>query len=299
MVQCSECSGSAVIVTESSYCKEHFVSYFEGKVAATIERFNLISPDDRIIVASSGGKDSTTILYLLNKFYGNVEALAIDEGIPGYRSATLEDLKEFTTKHSIPLHIYSYKDQFGFSLSDALKIRKDVSACYMCGSLRRYLLNQKARSFTKVATGHNLDDEAQSIMMNLVKAQTDLLSRLGPESGNIKDDLFVPRIKPLYLCSEKEIATYALIMGFAPRFTQCPNAKASFRAKIRDVLNEIELQSRGSKRRLVERFLSYLPELKSRVSDVSLSYCSNCREPSSQPICKTCSIVDSISTVNL
>lgn len=294
MVKCDKCSESAVIATDKTYCKNHFNDYFEKKVTDTIEKYKLIQPGDKIIVASSGGKDSTTVLHLLQKYYGNVEALAIDEGIPGYRSITLQGLEKFTTENKIPLHIHSYKEEFGFSLTEALKLRTDLSACYVCGVLRRYLLNTKARGFTKIATGHNLDDEAQSIMMNLVKAQTQLLSRLGPVSGNVQDDKFVPRIKPLYFVTEKEVAVYSFINNLAPRYTQCPNAKRSFRAKIRDVLNTYEATHRGAKKNLINNFIEKLPNLKSTHENDVMSHCLNCGEPSAKEICKACYLVQSI-----
>jgi len=287
-----------VIDTVKPYCKEHFIAYFENKVKSTIEKFKLLDDEDKIIVASSGGKDSTTVLYLLKRLYGKVEALAIDEGIPGYRIITLEDLEKFCKENSIPLRIYSYKEEFGFSLSEALKIRKDLSPCYMCGILRRYLLNSKARAFTKIATGHNLDDEAQSVMMNLTKNQMSLLSRLGPITGNVVDKNFVPRIKPLYMCTEKEVATYAMLQGFATRFTQCPHSFDSFRAFIRDTLNDYEVKHRGSKVNLINNFLKIVPNLKANQT-LELNHCNACGEPSSREICKKCELVESINSVTI
>ncbi len=294
MAKCGKCTAKAAIISEKPFCKDHFVEYFENKVVETIKRFNLIWENDKIIVGSSGGKDSTALLHILKKYYGKVEALAIDEGIPGYRNITLEDLKIFCGSNNIPLHIHSYREQFGFTLAEALKTRKDVKPCNMCGVLRRYLLNSKASGFNKIATGHNLDDEAQSIMMNIMKAQTPLLSRLGPITGNLKDDGFVPRIKPLYLCSEKEVATYAVIKQFGIKFTQCPHSFKSFRAYVRDKLNEYEAANKGAKLRLVNNFLQMLPELKKGQQDKTLNHCTKCGEPSSKQVCNACLVVESI-----
>lgn len=292
MAKCNVCSGKAVIISDKPLCKTHFTESFEKKVLDTVERFNLINHGDRIIVASSGGKDSTTVLYVLKKYFGKVEALAIDEGIPGYRSVTLEDLERFCNANDIPLSTYSYKEEFGFSLSEALRMRKDLSPCHICGVLRRHLLNVKARNFEKIATGHNLDDEAQSIMMNLVKAQIPLLSRLGPSSS--AESGFVPRIKPLYFCTEKEVASYAFIMGFGPRFRQCPHSRDSFRAMIRDELNLYEADHRGAKRNLVNNFLAILPRLRTPGTSAELKSCTRCGEPCSRETCRACILVNSI-----
>lgn len=295
MAKCSKCKGRAAIKTDKPLCKKHFIQHFENKVLRTIKKYKLISSKDRIIVGSSGGKDSTTTLYLLNKWFGNVTALAIDEGIPGYRNITLEGLKKFCTQNSIPLKIYTYKHEFGFTLSEAIKAGKELSPCNICGILRRKLLNTKARGYTKIATGHNMDDEAQSILMNLMKAQLTLLSRLGPMTGNISDAKFVPRIKPLYLCTEKEVLAYSLVKGFAPRFAQCPHSHNSFRAFIRDALNEYEACHKGAKKRLVTNFLKILPKLKQQPKG-KLSHCTSCGEPSSKETCKACTTIQIIKT---
>lgn len=297
MVKCSGCSEDAVINVTSPYCKGHFIKYFEAKVAETIKGYKLISKNDKTIIACSGGKDSTTVLYLLNKWFGNVTALAIDEGIPGYRNVTLEDLRNFCSRNRIPLKVVSYKDAFGFSLHEALRKVK-VLPCNICGTLRRHLLNTGARGFTKIATGHNLDDEAQSIMMNFFKGNFEIAARLGPLTGIASDSKFTPRVKPLYFCHEKEVAAYAFLMNFGIRFNECPHSRVSFRAAVRDFLNRLEQQKPGSKQNVVENFLKLLPLLKKKHSGSAvMRHCESCGEPSSNEVCKACSYVASLRSV--
>ncbi len=296
MVNCirSKCRENAVVNVTKPYCKGHFIPYFESKVAATIKEYGLVRMNDRIIVACSGGKDSTTVLYLLNKWFGNVTALAIDEGIPGYRNITLEDLRSFCSRNSIPLKTVSYKEAFGFTLHEALR-KVTVLPCNVCGTLRRYLLNTSARGFTKIATGHNLDDEAQSVMMNLFKGNLGIAARLGPVAGVIADAKFVPRVKPLYFCHEKEVAAYAFLQDFGIRFNECPHSRISFRAAVRDFINSLELQQPGAKQNIVENFLRILPKLKEGPAKAArMSYCSSCGEPSSNKLCKACGYVISL-----
>lgn len=294
MVKCSFCGSNAVYMSDKGYCDKHFVKYFENKVKSTIKKYKLFRENDKIIVACSGGKDSTTVLYLLNKLF-KVEAIAIDEGIKGYRKHTLIDLKQFCKQHEIPLHIYSFKQEFGFNLD---KIKDENRICMHCGVLRRYLLNKKSRGFDKLTTGHNLDDEAQSILMNLFKTNIGSLVRLGPISGVVKDPKFVPRVKPLYLCTEKETFIYSRLMQFDINYAECPYAITSFRAGVRDALNDYEQSNPGSKANLVENFLSLIPRLKKEYakSKRTFGYCKLCGEPSTLNICNACYLVKNIKT---
>lgn len=293
-IHCSYCkSNSVYIENNKKYCEKHFIVNFENKVKSIIKTHNLFNKDDKIVVACSGGKDSTATLYILRKLYKNVEAIAIDEGIKGYREKTLVDLKKYCTDNSVKLHVYSFKKEFGFNLD---KIMNQKRICMHCGVLRRYLLNKKSRGFDKLATGHNLDDEAQSILMNIYKTNMVSLVRMGPVSGVVKDSKFVPRVKPLYLCSEKETFVYAHLKQFGVRYTECPYASTSFRAVVRNNLNMYEQKKPGSKRQLVENFLKLFPKIKLQYSrDAgSIGYCRECGEPSTTKVCSACSIVKSI-----
>ena len=292
-MKCTTCNERAVF-SNPKLCKNHFTSYFEGKVKDAIRRFRLFSRKDRVAVAASGGKDSTVLLHLLRKLGYNVEALAIDEGIKGYRDKTLEILRKFCNGHEtgkIRLRIYSYKKEFGAEL-DKMLTRMNYIPCSICGTFRRYLLNKMSRGYDKLATGHNLDDEAQSIMMNYLKNNLSITARLGPSSGIARDKKFVNRVKPLYFCSEKEVMAYSFLHGLQSDYSECPHAPESFRAKVRDALNEYERARPGTKKMIVERFVEQLPMLKQHFRKIEkkrgLAECENCGEPSHSRICKAC-----------
>ena len=275
-------------------CKNHFIDYFEGKVFKTIRQFDLIGKEENLGVALSGGKDSSTLLYILNKLSKQnpkikLNAIAIDEGIAGYRDKTLEKAKEFCGKNNINLNIFSYKEEFGLTLDEMLKILK-VKPCTICGIFRRYLLNKKSRELklTKLATGHNLDDECQSILMNQMRNDIAASARLGPKTGVIQNEKFVQRIKPLYLCTEKEVTTYAFINGLLDDFAECPNAVHSFRANVRDILNSMEQKFPGTKYSIVNSFLQILPLLKQQFMYEAIKVCIKCNEPSANDACNAC-----------
>ena len=322
---CSQCEKAAVYVLQNGkkLCKRCFTRYYEKKVFETIRKFGLINKDDKIAIACSGGKDSTSLLYLINKFTSErnmtkPEALAIDEGIHGYRNKTLEELKEFCSKFDINLHIFSFKEEFGFSLQEALvkasRKKLGINSCYICGIFRKYLINKKARElgFTKLATGHNLDDEAQTILINQIKGNVALSAKLGPRTGLIEGNGkngngFVQRVKPLYMCTEKENMIYSVVNGIAPGFVECP-LQQSYRFEVRDWLNNFEAKHPGAKRAIVNSFLELLPLLKERYKNEFLNgfenekgnvkrktiasiACKKCGEPSNREICKACELV--------
>ncbi len=275
-------------------CKGHFIDYFEGKVFRTIRQFNLLEKEENLGVALSGGKDSLSVLHILRKLSQEnpkirLNAIAIDEGIEGYREKTLAKAAEFCEKNSIKLHIFSYKEEFGLTLDEMLKILK-VKPCTICGIFRRYLLNKKSKELklTKLATGHNLDDECQSIMMNQFKNNIQASARLGPMVGIADNKDFVQRVKPLYLCTEKEVTAFAFVNGLLDTFTECPNAVQSYRAQVRDMLNEMEQKFPGTKYSIVNSFLQTLPFLKQQFKDDAIMICSRCNEPSANEICNAC-----------
>ncbi|MBI2647524.1 TIGR00269 family protein [Candidatus Woesearchaeota archaeon] len=290
------CTEKPIIVLSGGekLCKQHFIDYFESKVFKTIRQFDLIGKKENLGVALSGGKDSLTVLHVLNKLSQQntkikINAIAIDEGIANYRDKTLHNANRFCFKNKIDLHIYSYKEEFGLTLDEILKIL-NVKPCTICGIFRRYLLNKKSRGLklTKLATGHNLDDECQSILMNQFKNNVEASARLGPKVGIIHNNKFVQRIKPLYLCTEKEVTTYAFVNGLLDNFTECPNVRYSFRAEVRDMLNDFEQKFPGTKYSIVNSFLQILPILKQQYKDAIIMICTKCNEPSSNEICNAC-----------
>ena len=275
-------------------CKSHFTDYFEGKVFKTIRQFELLGKEENLGVALSGGKDSLTVLHILNKFSKQnqkikISAIAIDEGIHGYRDKTLEKAKDFCQKNGIGLHVFSYKEEFGLKLDEMLNIL-EVKPCTICGIFRRYLLNKKSRELklTKLVTGHNLDDECQSILMNQLKNNIEASARLGPKVGLLHYDKFVQRIKPLYLCTEKEVTTYAFVNNLLGVFNECPNVPQSFRAQVRDMLNDLENKFAGTKYSIVNSFLQMLPLLKERFKADAIKICARCSEPSANDLCNAC-----------
>jgi len=309
-MQCSKCPHPPIInLQHGNLCKNHFIDYFEQKVFKTINKYQLIGRNEKLCVAVSGGKDSLTVLYLAKKYLEknnippeNIVALAVDEGIDDYREHTLIDLKKFCTEHNVPLTIVSFEQELGKTLDKAYPIiNKDANKkpCNVCGVWRRYLLNKHAKKLgaDKVITGHNLDDEAQAIIMNIFKANTSLAARLGPISGIEEHNLFIQRVKPLYLCAEKEVRLYALLKNFQIQFTECPYSREGYRHHIQEMLNDFEHRYKGTKQGIVNSFLDLLPLLQKKekqMPEAGIKQCIKCQEASNKDTCNACAMKEVI-----
>lgn len=292
--------------------KTEFIRYFENKVFKTIRKFNLFNLDDKIVVATSGGKDSITVLYLTQKYLKkknlqkNITALVIDEGIKDYREHTIKFLEKFCKKINVNLHIHSYKKEFGKTLDSSVKTLREkgsnVSACNICGTFRRNALNVGARELgaTKVVTGHNLDDEAQNILLNIFKNNFKILARLGPNNGVVENAKFIPRVKPLYLCTEKEVRLYTILKGFDVGYDECPYSPGSFRDELSEILNTLEDEHKGVKNSVVNFFLEtkdILAEKYLKDHGDEVSFCTKCSEPSQKIICNTCEMKEIVNQI--
>lgn len=283
-MHCSKCAKQAVF-QDPTLCKQHFFSYFEKKVKDTIKQFSLLKKSDNVVVAVSGGKDSLTVLYLLQKFGYDVTALAIDEGIENYRDNTLEDMKKFCNEHNIVFKIVAFKKETGKTLD---QVPIEGSRCTYCGTIRRTLLNKYAKGFDKIATGHNADDESQAVLMNFFKAQTSLLHRAGPISEKKKG--FVQKIKPLYFCTEKEIMAFSFLKGIQTNFVECPYAHFSYRGLVRDILNK-ETSAAKRKQQLLKSSIAIAHHLEQK--ETASFLCIKCKSPTkNEQVCKACSLAE-------
>ena len=287
-MKCKSCPKTAVI---SGCCEGHFIEYFEKKVEEAIRKYKLFSAKDRLIVAVSGGKDSLTVLYILKKLGYTIEGLAIDEGIRGYRGETIKDLTRFSRAHDVKIRIVSFKEEFGTTLDRAVKRAKE-NPCHVCGVLRRFLLNKHSKGYDVIATGHNMDDETQAVLMNIFKAQPELSARLGPVTGLRISKRFTKRVKPLYFLKDREVRAYTVLRGLQANFTECRYSHESFRAAVQDELNDYETKHPGAKIGLISSFLEGLPNLKERFkTDQEAGFCNVCGSPSSLKTCSACRII--------
>ncbi|RLF84513.1 TIGR00269 family protein [Thermococci archaeon] len=301
-MKCTKCGREAVYHAKYEgkfYCHKHFNEMVEVKVKQNIRKYGLIKRGDRIAVGVSGGKDSVVLLHILHKlsqkFPFEVVAITIDEGIKGYRSESIEMAKKSAEKLGIEHRIYSFKEYIGFTLDETVEIMgsfkrgERVGACSYCGVWRRWLMNYAARDVEadKLAVGHNLDDEVQMFLMNIMRGDVARLGRTGPYYEVIHEGL-VPRIKPLREVPEKEVVLYAILNNIEADFSECPYAVEAFRAEIRDWINEMEEKHPGTKYQILRSYDKMFPLLAKAYANRDLNRCKICDQPTTGEICKAC-----------
>jgi len=287
-----------------------FLRIFEKRVKKNIRLNNLLSKEDRVVVALSGGKDSATCLYILRKLqekkvFKELLAITIDLGIPELKKS-LEKAKKICEMLEVEHHIYSLKEVFGYSMNEIwkkiqkLSSKESVAApCSYCGVLRRRILNQKARELkaSKIATGHNLDDEIQTALMNFIRGDLLRIAKLGAKTGVANFQEFIPRIKPLRVVLEKDIETYAKLRKIPFSRRRCPYSKLAFRNTMRLVLEEIEKEHPGSKYQLLSSVDRLASILRKEMKAATARNCKICGEISSQEICKFCQLMKELKLI--
>lgn len=293
---CSKCDGMAIITQRNSglhLCQGHFIEDFEQRVAETIKKNAMVCGGERIAVAVSGGKDSTALLLSLHKILAgaNVElvAITVDEGIAGYRDDTIKAAKKIVEQLKIEHEIVSFREEYGYDLDEMVR-GEDVAPCTFCGVFRKSALNRAAKRLqvTKVATGHNLDDEVQSIMMNYLKGDIERLMRNRPR--RVQPGL-IPRIKPLRTIPEKETAIYCMVNGVYADSRECPYAQLSLRADVRDMINSLESIFPGTKQSMLQGFEKIAEMAKGKGGQIELGACRECKEPCVKDLCKACELL--------
>jgi uncharacterized protein (TIGR00269 family) len=297
---CSLCTEPAVVYQRSvnlHLCGTHFTADVEQRVADTIKTRQMIVPHDRVAVALSGGKDSTALLLLLHHLHPVWEdvqliAITIDEGITGYREETIQSAEQLTSRLGIEHHCISFSSLFGNSLDTFLKGR-ETQACSICGIMRKKALvvgAQQARA-TKLATGHNLDDETQSVLMNVLRGD---LPRLVRNSSRESSGKFIPRIKPLSRISEKDIATYLILKDAWSELPECPYTRYAMRLEVRTMLSGFEYKHPGTMLHLLESKEKIERYGKDSVISEPLRSCRECGDPCSGDLCQVCLLRQSL-----
>jgi uncharacterized protein (TIGR00269 family) len=286
-------------------CKKCFAESIEAKVRASIAKYRMFNFDDRIAVAVSGGKDSISLLHILAKMErfhpkASLVAVTVDEGIKGYRDEALAIAAANCKKLEIEHHVVSFKELYGFTLDEIVarakrKGERELTSCAYCGVLRRRALNVAARDVgaDKIATAHTLDDEVQTILLNIFRGDVLRLAKEKPVTDEVHPR-FVRKGKPFCEIPEKESALYAYVKKIKFQDMPCPYAPEALRNEIRVMLNRMEEKHAGTKFTVFKSIERIRPALDEIAKKADFKECIECGEPASSDLCKACEMLRQI-----
>ena len=279
-------------------CKKCFLRSIESKAAKTISKYSMIEYGDKVAVGVSGGKDSLSLLYVLKMLFdqhpnnGNeLVAVTIDEGIKGYRDESLQIVKDFCAQLNIESKVLSYQSLFGIDMDQAMVQRSSqkISSCSMCGTFRRRAIDIAAETVEAdiVATAHNLDDQLQTFLINLLAGDVERIGWIFPVPVQYTQT-GMKKVKPFVEIYEYEIAFYALQRDIPFQSEECPYMNESIRTDLREFFNRLERDHPGIKYNAYRSMTKISKVLRSSMPPSQTKKCSRCARVSTGDICSVC-----------
>jgi tRNA 2-thiocytidine biosynthesis protein TtcA len=227
-------------------------------VGRAIADFQLIEPGDRVLVGISGGKDSFTLLHLLQHLQRSAPvefslvACNLDQGHPGFPARDLEAYLRGTGAEVLMLREDTY------SIVKRL-VPEGKTTCPVCSRLRRGILYNAAQQLgcTKIALGHHRDDLIESLLMSMLF--TGKLRSMPPRLRS--DDGRNVVIRPLCYAAETEIAAFAAEMKFPIiPCDLCGSQENLQRKRIKKLLGDLELEHPGVRASILGAMGNVMPE---------------------------------------
>jgi len=321
-MECDKCDNEAVMHASYSgahLCGKHLCLSVEKRVRRRIREDSLLSTDstpenpEKWVIGLSGGKDSVVLTHILDETFGKdprveMMALTIHEGIEGYRDASVDACVELAEDLDMRHEMVSYEEEFGVRMDDVVEDDpENMAACAYCGVFRRDLLEGYADEFgaDKLLTGHNLDDEAQTALMNILEGDVKQVAKhfdasLGSFEDRHDQEDFIPRAKPLRDIPEKEVALYAHIKDLPAHITECPHASEAYRGEIQELLWKLEENHPGTRHSIMSGYeeLAELTAERYRGGEQGdLNDCDRCGSKTGSNICRKCRLIESINAV--
>ena len=297
-MKCHKCGRPAVFNMRQhklALCEVHYPEWFVAQTQRFIEKYHMFGPDDRVLVAVSGGKDSLALWDVLLQLGYRADGLYINLGIDGYSAASREKVEQFAAQRpETQFTIVDIEAEYGETLPEvARRVRRGRDKpCSVCGLVKRHVMNRITRDggYDALATGHNLDDEVAVLFGNVLRWQTGYITRQAPVLPADREGL-ARKVKPFCRFYERETAAYALITSIDYIYDECPHAVGATSLRYKWLLNQMEEESPGTKLQFYLGFLRARKEgfFRERAEEVELHPCSNCGQPTSAPgLCAFC-----------
>jgi tRNA-5-methyluridine54 2-sulfurtransferase len=296
-VKCTVCREPAVIDVRrhnANFCPEHFLRLCRDQTVKAIDQFDMLEPDDRVLVAVSGGKDSLAVWDILLELGYRADGLYLGLGIGDYSDASGDAARAFAEQRGLTLVEVDLRADHGFDVPTGARAAKRAP-CSACGLSKRHLFDDAARrgGYDVVVTGHNLDDEAAVLFGNVIRWQTDYLGRQLPVLP--ARDGFPKKAKPLVRLGERETAAYCVLRGIDYQVEECPMAAGNRHLGYKEALNAVEATSPGTKHDFYFGFLSRAAEhfaSGAAQEREGLGPCDRCGAPTPGEVCAFCRLVE-------
>ncbi|MHA1685931.1 MAG: TIGR00269 family protein [Candidatus Heimdallarchaeaceae archaeon] len=312
-MKCTFCGHNALYVRpydKLALCAKHFNEQMVRRVQKTITKYKMFGRHDRIAIGVSGGKDSIALLDIMHKIEqdfpdSELVAITIDEGIAGYREEGLKYAKLHVERLNVEHHIFSFKKDFGYELDEIISIlgrrgeQREFGACTYCGILRRKVLNYAAKEVNAdvLVTAHNLEDEAETILLNIIRGDIGRLLRLNPRPRKIHSSL-IPRVKPFRLTPQAEIVMYCIINDLEYQEIPCPYAVEAYRGEVREFIFNTQMKQPMLPFNIVRGLDKLIKLTQNTTKEKStIKECKICGEATTGEICKACWLKDKIETI--
>jgi uncharacterized protein (TIGR00269 family) len=290
-VKCRTCRQGAVIDLRrhnAAFCRAHFIDHIHRQVERTIHDHRMFSSEDRLLLGVSGGKDSLALWAILTELGYRVDGVYLDLGIGEYSTESLDLTRGFAASRGLDLRVIDLPADEGFSVPEAARAGRR-SPCSACGLSKRYLLNKVADDlgYDVLVMGHNLDDEAATLLANVLGWQTDYLARQRPVLPATEGGL-VRKVKPLVRVAERETAAYAILQGIDYEVEECPMAGGNTINRYKKWLDGLEEESPGLTTRFLTGFFDRGQASFATAGQPELRVCGSCGQPTTGEVCAFC-----------
>lgn len=325
-MKCKRCGDRAVAEMRQhrmALCRPCYLDWFVRYTAKTIKKFDMLRRDERLLVAVSGGKDSAALWTVLSELGYQVDGMVIDLGIgddgkagrpgEGYSADSTDFARRLGERLQRPLWVIDLREYLGRTVPELKRGQRPV--CSACGLVKRYFMNRVAfeGGYDGIATGHNLDDEVSALFGNVLSWDRRYLSRQGPVAEQ-RGGRLMKKVKPFIYFTERETAMYSILAGIPYIHDECPNAVGATTITYKELINRLESDAPGTKRRFYDGFLDTRevfedphdagmgeatagdsgPGDADQGDDGALSTCGRCGMPSPLEVCGFCRMVGDV-----
>jgi uncharacterized protein (TIGR00269 family) len=276
----------------ANFCGEHLLQLCRRQVEKAISDHDMLSADDRVLVAVSGGKDSLAVWDILLELGYRADGLYLGLGIGDYSDESGEYARDFAAQRGLTLRTIDLRVEFGYDIPTAAVATRRVP-CSACGLSKRHLFDEAARDggYDVVVTGHNLDDEAAVLFGNALRWDVEYLARQLPVLP--ARDGFPKKAKPLMRLTERETAAWCIVRGIDYQVEECPMAAGNKHLTYKAALNDIERESPGSKSAFYLNFVERMAPLLTGTTQAAAGDLRPCRvwgAPTTSDICAFCAL---------